>query len=232
MTHAYVTMVDDNYLPGVLALKKSLVLTDTYYPLIAMYTNLSDRSIEILESYNIQLKKVNFIPNQNSKNRFSNTYTKLNIFSLIEYKSIIFLDADIIVLKNIDCLLSLPTFSASPDWGKRLVSNRFNSGLLVIQPDQSTYLDMIKNIDSISSYDGSDQGFLNNYFKNYHKLDFTYNVLKRIYKYHKNLWQNSILDIKVLHFVGHKPWMPQSKHPFEQGYEQLIDIWKKYEQYY
>jgi len=69
---------------------------------------------------------------------WKNCWTKFKIFDLIEYDKIVFLDADIMVLKNLDHLFELPHMTAALDgeyfnlwegWP------HFNSGCLVIEPN-------------------------------------------------------------------------------------------------
>ncbi|MBT7602839.1 MAG: hypothetical protein HN560_17470, partial [Anaerolineae bacterium] len=72
---------------------------------------------------------------------------------------------------------------------------------------ENLFNDMISKKDVLPTYDKPDQGFLNSYFENeYYKLDMKYNVLKRIFVHHKEIWNDIKDDMYCLHFVGKKPW--------------------------
>ena len=92
---------------------------------------------------------------------------------------------------------------------------------MVIKPDKKLLDDLLVKKDILSSYDGSDQGFLNSYFKDWKKLDIKYNSGKRIFSEQRNRWDQ--IDKHVIHFVGSKPWLGG-----EKGYEELEKEWFKY----
>ena len=198
----------------------------TRYPLIAMTLDLSVESVRRLTDLGIICKPVEKIESKNAgigdnKPRlddFTYTYTKLHIFNYEEYERIIFLDSDLIVVKSIDHLFTEVTgdFAAcacTPYW-----EDRFNSGVMVIRPDNRVFQDMIAKKDTMFTYDGSDQGFLNTYFTDWQKLDIKYNAGKRIYSETPEHWAS--IDHHVIHFVGGKPWLGR-----EKGYEDLERLW-------
>eukprot|EP00871_Galdieria_phlegrea_P002310 jgi/Galph1/307/GphlegSOOS_G5068.1 len=135
-------------------------------------------------------------------------YSKLHIWSLTEYQKIVFLDSDMLVMQNIDNLFfEYDELSACPD----LYPDTFNSGIMVLQPNKTTFRNMMAVYMNVSSYNVGDQGFLNWYFgvewsqnKSRH-LPLNYNVLL---KYRDTImWGHVKDDIKVLHFTGEtKPW--------------------------
>jgi hypothetical protein len=92
---------------------------------------------------------------------------------------------------------------------------------MVIKPNRRLFNDLMDVKDHMDSYDGSDQGFLNSYFKEWQKLDIKYNAGKRIYSETPDHW--AAIDHHVIHFVGIKPWLGG-----EVGYEELETIWFKY----
>lgn len=114
------------------------------------------------------------------------TLTKLHAWRLTGYDKIILLDADMLLLRPIAHLFSLTAaLSASPDIGW---PDAFNSGLLVLTPSLATFADMRAYAVERGSWDGADQGFLNDYFGGelnsgeesrgggWHRLPFRYNV--------------------------------------------------------
>lgn len=227
--YAYFTLVArDKYVDGAVCMYKSL-RDITRYPLIAMTYDVSETGIKQLSDLGVICRPVDIIEsakagigeNKSRLNDFTYTYTKLHIFSYDEYEKIIFLDSDLIVVKSIDHLFDeiknvFAACACTPYW-----EHRFNSGVMVIRPDKRTFKDMMAKKDSMFTYDGSDQGFLNSYFKDWQKLDIKYNAGKRIYSETPEHW--AAIDHHVIHFVGGKPWLGG-----EAGYEELEEIWFRY----
>jgi len=64
-------------------------------------------------------------------------WTKFHIFNLIQFDKIIFLDADLLILKNLDHLFDKPHMTAALDgeyFGLWEGWPHFNSGCMVIEP--------------------------------------------------------------------------------------------------
>ena len=227
---AYMTLVArDKYVDGAICLAKSLK-DKTEYPLIAMTYDLSKDGVNRLENMGILCRPVEKIESVNAgigENKvrlddFKYTYTKLHVFGYDEFDKIIFLDSDLIVVKSIDHLFKeVEDCFAAADCTPYF-DYIFNSGVMVITPSRKVFKDMMVKKDILGSYDGSDQGFLNEYFKNnWKKLDIKYNSGKRIFSEKPELWDK--IDKHVIHFVGTKPWLGG-----EKGYEPLEKIWFDY----
>ena len=107
------------------------------------------------------------------------TATKISCWTLTHYTKCVFVDADTLVLTNVDDLFDRPSFAAAPDVGW---PDCFNSGVFVFTPSQSTYADLVKTLTEHGSFDGGDQGLLNTYFSSWstdspaHRLPFVYNM--------------------------------------------------------
>jgi alpha-N-acetylglucosamine transferase len=67
-------------------------------------------------------------------------FTKLQLYNMIQFNVIVYLDSDMVVLKNIDVLFDFPPGSAV------------------------TFRDMVQTLPHTASYNGGDQGFFNAYF--------------------------------------------------------------------
>ncbi|KAG0681203.1 hypothetical protein C6P40_003227 [Pichia californica] len=109
-------ITNKNYLQGVLTLNYSLIKVKSKYPLIALYTDqLDENSLQSLSNANILTLKIDSLNPTNSninKNlfhdkRFFDTWSKLYFFKLIQFKRIIQLDSDMLIMKNIDELMDL-----------------------------------------------------------------------------------------------------------------------------
>ncbi|MBR6253134.1 MAG: hypothetical protein IKR04_04800 [Clostridia bacterium] len=111
----------------------------------------------------------------NTASTWRNCWTKLHIFNQTQFDKIVFLDADIMVLKNLDHLFNCPHmtscldgeyFNIWPGW------DHFNSGCIVIEPSNELYnkiLDFANSLteDNIPEYIIADQEILNLYFKDW-----------------------------------------------------------------
>ena len=102
--------------------------------------------------------------------KFSGVYTKLKIFGRdMGYDRIVFLDADTIVVENIDSLFLCNGFCAVLRH-----SERFNTGVMALEPMAFDVDDMLSRIKDMPSYTGGDQGFLNAYLKDFARAPMFY----------------------------------------------------------
>lgn len=216
----YVTLADGRYVLGCMALARSLArLTDI--PLLVLHTDpYTPRALRHLP--NVLTRQIDPIdnPHAHGQERFSGTFSKLRVFELLEYERVTFIDADCVVLQDIDHLFEANGFLAAPDWGIEIKS-QFNSGLFCFSPTVELRDEIFSAISESESDDGGDQGFLNSVLRSSVKiLPPEYNTLKRLPVYHPNLI--NINDVKVLHFTGDKPWDYQS---MQSQYISLEKIW-------
>ena len=107
-------------------------------------------------------------------------YTKLHVWNLVEYEKVVYIDADTLIMSNIDELFRRPPFAAAPDV---FPPDKFNAGVMVVKPSKDTFQDMVARIPTTESYDGGDTGFLNVYFAGWyssgaaHRLPFGYAIV-------------------------------------------------------
>ena len=150
-------------------------------------------------------------------------FCKLRLWELDDYERIVFIDADAIVLQNIDRLFGYPQFSAAPNLYESLADfGRLNSGVFVAQPDRQTYEDMIADLDRPGQFwRRADQTYLQHRFPDWHGLPYLYNVLQYVFFNLPDLW--IWRDIRVLHYQYEKPW--QADHPKRDRLKPLIDLW-------
>ena len=159
-------------------------------------------------------------PTFEGSERFRHTYAKLHVFNLTAYERVVFVDADAVVLRDVGALFLLDRAkwcAAAPDHGNRIRDDpvaKFNTGVLSAAPSAerfATLLARLKRFELTSGHAaaGSDQGFLQQYFREnegFLSLPHAYNVLKRR---EKKLGKSfRIQDVFVLHLVGGKPWEP------------------------
>ncbi|KAK3530129.1 hypothetical protein QTP86_014794 [Hemibagrus guttatus] len=166
------------------------------------------------------------------------TFTKLHCWTLTQYTKCVFLDADTLVLCNVDELFEREELSAAPDPGW---PDCFNSGVFVFRPSLETHSRLLEHARMCGSFDGGDQGILNAFFSDWaikdinKHLPFIYNLsVSAIYTYlpafHKFGHQ-----AKIVHFLGrNKPWhVPYKQQPFTEipqwdsigNLEKFVNLW-------
>ncbi|EJD51941.1 hypothetical protein AURDEDRAFT_111495 [Auricularia subglabra TFB-10046 SS5] len=164
--------------------------------------------------------------------------TKLHAFRLTQYDKIIFLDADVLPLRPMSHLLTLPhEFAAVPDVGWPDI---FNSGVMVFSPGEEKFNEIMGLVQSKGSWDGGDQGVLNEWRgDNWHRLSFTYNTTPTAAYTYAPAYERFGNKISAIHFIGpNKPWASipfrapasQASHPSSSAqqsyaYSALVDRW-------
>jgi len=136
------------------------------------------------------VKRVNKIKmDENANGRWANCYTKLNMFQMTEYETIIYLDADLYIKKNIDELFDIANdvrnktgrndfFGAvtdgpiSENFNNRERKGMLNAGLLVLTPEIDLYNDLMKLAPQKKLYDKQfmEQGLLSYYYSDDNNL--------------------------------------------------------------
>ena len=234
--YTYITLLtNDSYIRGVLLLKETLRKVESIYPLKCVVTeDVSDHTLDILKEAGIEtiyfdkiatpqnIMDHNMALNKKQALIWKNVLTKFQIFNLDQFDKIIFLDADLYILKNVDHCFEMPHMTAAVDGEYNNIwplNPHFNTGFVVIKPDKAIFEDIIKfvnNLDpsTVKDYRGepyilADQEILNLYYNNW-----PYEEEKHLNKYY-NIFpihtpDNRIPDILengyFVHFVGSKPW--------------------------
>ena len=224
MKNAYATILcnGEGYLPGIEALGSSLKASGTREPMVLMVTpEVRPVTRERLGEQGWTVREVEPIANPNPTTqvmlpRFGAAYTKLRAWQLAEFDKVVFLDADTIVLQNIDDLFARPQIAAAPDF---FMPDRFSSGVMVLEPSAGTFDRMVHELSTAAGYDGGDQGFLNLFFANWyampveHRLPVGYNMAHFIYQFmhaHVGAWEKLQHEVKVVHYLVQKPWRTKS----------------------
>lgn len=235
---AFVTLLsNDSYLKGVVALKRALHAVSSKYPLFCVLSTSVDNGCKkCLEEQGIQCIRLNQssvdLPNQDGDNfsHWSYTFDKLQIWGLQQFEKIVFLDSDMLILRNIDGLFDCKPFSAVPAGYSSCLREDWlylNSGLMVIEPDvevlNSLLLMAPKVIQEFRERGDSvgDQDVIKRFCVDWNKktelhLDEGYNLFADYLTYYIKEWGYSWSGkngkpIYVVHFIGKmKPWMKKS----------------------
>ncbi|KIL71689.1 glycosyltransferase family 8 protein [Amanita muscaria Koide BX008] len=229
--YAFVTLLtSDAYLPGALALVAAL--TDTHSSLdnhsripfqtVCLVTpeTVDVSSIKLLrKAFNVVVG-VEVIQQLDTKGLkllgrpdLYQVLTKLHIFRLTQYSKIIFLDADVLPIRPLSHLFTLPhEFSAVPDVGWPDI---FNSGVLVFNPGEDKFAELMSLLKAKGSWDGGDQGILNEWRgDNWHRLSFIYNTTPTAIYTYAPAYERFGSQIAAVHFIGpNKPWNSLSYRP-------------------
>lgn len=247
-------VLSDSYVAGALVLYHSLKRVATTRQIVCMVTsNVSFESIKVLKDCFDKIHQVDLLNSNDSERlkilgrpELGPTLTKLKLWTLKEfYDKLIYLDSDVIVIKNIDELFddesssndnvnneqenytnnikndndSKDSISACPDMGW---PDCFNSGLLILSPNQKTYLGLLEMMEENGSFDGGDQGILNQYFYGkWKRLSFLYNMTFSSNYEYMPAFNHFKKQVKVVHFIGAiKPWMTNRyiNHPLGEYY--------------
>ncbi|PSR92817.1 Inositol phosphorylceramide glucuronosyltransferase [Actinidia chinensis var. chinensis] len=226
---AYVTLLyGDEFLLGVRVLGKSIRDTGSTKDMVVLVSDgVSDYAKKLLQAdgWIVELISLLANPNQVRPKRFWGVYTKLKIFNMTTYKKVVYLDADTIVVKSVEALFKCGKFCANLKHSERL-----NSGVMVVEPSQAVFNDMMGKVKTTFSYTGGDQGFLNSYytgFANAHifepdvpqkvldsrpvpemeRLSTLYNADVGLYML-ANKWMVDEKELRVIHYTlgPLKPW--------------------------
>lgn len=226
---AYVTLLyGDEFLLGVRVLGKSIRGTGSRKDMVALVSDgVSDYAKMLLKADGWIVEMISLLANPNSvrPTRFWGVYTKLKIFNMTNYKKVVYLDADTIVVKSIEDLFKCGKFCANLKHSERL-----NSGVMVVEPSAEVFNDMMRQVNTLPSYTGGDQGFLNSYYKGFanahvfepnlpedvrksrpvpemERLSTLYNADVGLYML-ANKWMVDEKDLHVIHYTlgPLKPW--------------------------
>ncbi|XP_033247362.1 glycogenin-1 [Drosophila miranda] len=219
---AWVTLTtNDTYSLGALVLAHSLKRAGTAHQLAVLVTPTVSEAMRdrLKDVYNV-VQEVNVLDSQDAANlallsrpELGVTFTKLHCWRLVQFEKCVFLDADTLVLQNVDELFEREELSAAPDvsW-----PDCFNSGVFVFRPSLDTFGKITEFAIKNGSFDGGDQGLLNQFFADWATADikkhlpFVYNVTAYASYCYLPAFKQFRDKIKILHFAGKlKPWLIQ-----------------------
>jgi alpha-N-acetylglucosamine transferase len=248
--NAFVTLVTNaDYALGATALVRSLALTGTAADIVVMHTGgVSREALAPAAALGAGLVEAELLPTSDAFNKrharakihsehpFTkggkpafhtplDNFAKLRLWEL-DYDKVVFIDADAIVLRNIDKLFGYPEFSAAPNVYETLADfRRLNSGVFVAAPSQTTFNDMLQRLDAPGArWPRTDQTFLQSYFPDWHGLPVFFNMLQYVWFNLPELWDWR--SISVVHYQYEKPW--QADNPKAERLRPPIDLWQAY----
>ena len=250
-SRAFVTLVTNaGYLPGAVALIRSLRRTGTPADIVVLHTGgVGSEALAGLAAMGARLAACDLLPTSGAfdaaharseihgRNPFTkggkpafhtplDNFVKLRLWQLEDYARVVFIDADALVLRNCDRFFAYPEFSAAPNVYEGLVDfRRMNSGVFTARPDAKTFAAMLERLDTPGAFwKRTDQTFLQTFFPDWNGLTVYDNMLQYVWFNLPELWDWSM--IRVLHFQYEKPW--QADHPKAEQLAPLIALWRAY----
>ncbi|TKT80450.1 glycosyltransferase [Aquamicrobium sp. LC103] len=249
--HAYVTLVTNaDYALGATALVRSLKLTGTTTDIVVLHTGgVADDALRPLAALGARLERAELLPTSEAFNErhqrarlhanapFTkgnkpafhtplDNFAKLRLWQLERYEKIVFIDADAIVIRNVDRLFGYPEFSAAPNVYETLADfHRLNSGVFVAKPSRATFEAMLARLDAPDAFwPRTDQTFLQAFFPDWHGLPVFFNMLQYVWFNLPELWDWK--SVSVIHYQYEKPW--EANHPRADRVKPLIELWRAY----
>ncbi|RYH11809.1 glycosyltransferase [Tropicimonas sp. IMCC6043] len=248
---AYVTLVTNaDYLIGARALLRAIRRTGTDADMVVLMTGaVPTEEAAPLVALGARLVRVELLPTSDAFNLAHardrihgeapftkgekpafhtplDNFAKLRLWQLVEYDSVVFVDADTLMLKNCDRLFHYPEFSAAPNVYESLADfHRMNSGVFTARPSLATFERMIAELDQPGAFwRRTDQTFLQHFFPDWHGLPVFDNMLQYVWFNMPELWDWG--SIHILHYQYEKPW--QDPHPKAAKLAPLIALWEAY----
>ncbi|KAH7442002.1 hypothetical protein KP509_03G066300 [Ceratopteris richardii] len=211
---AYATILHSAqfYVCGAITVAQSIRLTGSTRDLVILVDdNILPEHREGLQMAGWKVMGIQRIRNPKAEPESYNewNYSKFRLWQLTMYKKIIFIDADLLILRNIDFLFELPEISATGN-----NATLFNSGVMVIEPSNCTFQLLMDHINEVVSYNGGDQGYLNEIFTWWHRIPRRMNFLKHFWSNDTEeftektrLFGADPPELYVIHYLGLKPWL-------------------------
>lgn len=211
---AYATVLHsaDAYVCGAIVLAQSIRQSGSTRDLVALVDaeNVGAEHRAALATAGWQVRPAPRIRNPRAARDTYNewNYSKFRLWQLTDYDKVVFLDADLLVLRDMDFLFEEASeLSATVNNGVR-----FNSGVMVLEPCNCTFELLMSGIHDIDSYNGGDQGYLNEVFTWWHRLPRRANFLKYVWDEEVRATQARVLsaepaEVHAVHYLGIKPWL-------------------------
>lgn len=245
---AFVTLVTNaDYARGARALVRSILLSGTDADICVLHTDVEGADLAPLSALGARLVRCDLLPTSPAFNAAHarnalhgraaftkgekppfhtplDNFAKLRLWQL-DYGRVVFIDADALVLQNVDKLFGYPQFCAAPNVYEGLADfHRMNSGVFTARPAQATFDDMLARLDVPGVFwRRTDQTFLEHYFPDWHGLPVFMNMLQYVWFAMPDLWRWR--DVKILHFQYEKPWADHAK---ADRLRPLIELWRAY----
>ena len=247
-----VTIFDESYLPGFLALLQSLSEAEPSSKLskVIAYNDTPGRpssrrlekafgNFEIEYRSRSDLGEVDVSPSTVVRPK---NLAKLALFGIEADQEVAYFDCDMLFVgRRLSAITELRHFSAAPNWGRREPEEvdgkpMFNSGFMVYRPSSELFSRILEYARSSErSFPYGDQGILNYYFHHnapseLRYLDLRWNTMITLQNRFPEKY--SEIEPQVLHLTGIKPWRHFRRRPSggrsHPKYEHEVSLWWGY----
>eukprot|EP01059_Diplonema_ambulator_P007453 TRINITY_DN16914_c1_g1_i1.p1 TRINITY_DN16914_c1_g1~~TRINITY_DN16914_c1_g1_i1.p1 ORF type:complete len:822 (+),score=252.15 TRINITY_DN16914_c1_g1_i1:43-2508(+) len=143
--YAYATFVTsaDFVIPACVLMHSVAVSGSRYARVIAVTSAISDNDIKLLSVFGqvvriLPIQSPLFIENQ----RYRETFTKLRIWQLTSWDKLLYIDTDVLIVRNLDDVFDLN------EWGVPMdaMQGRYSTGMMLIEPKLDTFQDMMDSL--------------------------------------------------------------------------------------
>uniref|UniRef100_A0A3Q4H4N6 glycogenin glucosyltransferase n=1 Tax=Neolamprologus brichardi TaxID=32507 RepID=A0A3Q4H4N6_NEOBR len=235
---AFVTLATtDSYCMGATVVARSLRRHGTTRHIVAMITpNVSEQSRLALNDVFDEVIVVDVMDSEDyhhlcllGRPELGITFTKIHCWTLTQYSKCVFLDADTLVLCNVDELFDRDELSAAPDPGW---PDCFNSGVFVFRPSLHTHTSLLHH----ASRHGSvhDNTRLHGLRINWEILCVGFVSVLLVLQPQLDMLELQVCSCrfghgaKIIHFLGaDKPWSSQGNSSYSHNMEQFVSLWWK-----
>ncbi|XP_035768812.1 glycogenin-2 [Neolamprologus brichardi] len=246
---AFVTLATtDSYCMGATVVARSLRRHGTTRHIVAMITpNVSEQSRLALNDVFDEVIVVDVMDSEDyhhlcllGRPELGITFTKIHCWTLTQYSKCVFLDADTLVLCNVDELFDRDELSAAPDPGW---PDCFNSGVFVFRPSLHTHTSLLHHASRHGSvHDNTRLHGLRRTFCNINMgLRINWEILcvgfvsvLLVLQPQLDMLELQVCSCrfghgaKIIHFLGaDKPWSSQGNSSYSHNMEQFVSLWWK-----
>jgi len=225
---AFITFTNsDKYAKGVIALAVSLKDVESHHPLIVLLTSeVSPSSRRILTKLGcilMEIQPIQLPPELSLEvSRWGPAFSKLHAFKLDQYKKLVWLDSDLLVVRDIDSMFDLPYLlsgcidtDASSCQYKESRMNLLNSGVMSLIPTAQQYSKLIATMNNktlLSRGTINDQDVIMAANPDWHHLPYPQygaQITHCICENDPRMWDSP--NLRILHFTAGtmalpKPW--------------------------
>ncbi|CAF3121099.1 unnamed protein product [Rotaria sp. Silwood2] len=235
----------DNYLLGALTLGYTIKKHHPNHPMYMLYFKdrlYDEKTLCALRIIGWKLMNVKRIPSvPGTYKQYVDQFTKLILWNMTQFDSIVYLDCDTVVLNDVSHLHELVMepwrtgfeFAAAIDNWFGIYIYKFNAGVFVLHPSQLVFNELIRTYTIPGNYlpQFAEQEFLNQFFRfRYLQLPTTYNMNMAIYPINQYLWETLKPDFKIVHFTQRKPFLSNEKSTqrFKGVYELYYEVYNDF----
>ena len=151
---------------------------------------------------------------ESTYSRFRDQFSKLHLWGMVGYKTVVYLDADTLVVQAIDPIFEIEMGAAFLAAGRDYQSGDwrpgFNMGVFLVHPNRREYT-RLKRLQKFGlvpfQTSMTEQGFLNVVYRNtWVHLPFEYNANLAIYAQDRAYWDENMATVRIIHYTMSKPW--------------------------